>query len=64
MPVGSLRAENSWLSLLVEALRCVFLGAGLIRTKCGIVCAHYPVATRTVSIEEKTGHCDLPCSTV
>ncbi len=73
MPVGSLRAENSWLSLLVEALRCAFLGVGLIleeRTKGGSARVHYSVAIRTLSIEKKqqgtvyalqsymrTGHC-------
>ncbi len=63
MPAGSLRTENSWLSLLVEALHCAFLGAGLIlkeRTKSGSVRMHYSVAIRTLSIEEKTGHCICP----
>ncbi len=56
MPVGSLKAQNSWLSFLVKALRCAFLGAGLIleeRTKGGSACVHYSVAIRTLSIEEK-----------
>ncbi len=66
MPVGTLRAENSGLSLLVEALHCAFLGVGLILEEEQRVaeCAHALFSNYTQFLLKKNRALYIPCITV